>query len=291
MKKIKYLFLGVLLFSLFGCEFKEDFSDKYLYATIYPFEYASSMLYSDYAEISSVYPNGADKTYIVTDKKKEKFAKGEILIYSGVAKEASLARDLLNINSNIKIIDATKGMSNEDTQNEILWLDPSNYLMLCSNIKRSLIDYNENVYIKEKIEDNYKKLNELVTDLDVKLYNIGKNSNYNTILVTNNVFNYLTKYNINVVSIDNRNESNDKSYAEAKKLITDKKIEYIFSIKDDKLNETQEKFISDNKLVKVPIESLYTLSDEERKNEDDYISIMNSILENYKKELYKQKES
>ena len=39
----------------------------------------------------------------------------------------------------------------------------------------------------------------------------------------------LSKYNINVISIDQDNQSIDKAYANAKKLIKDKKIQYIYT--------------------------------------------------------------
>lgn len=285
---MKKFVLGALaLFMLTGCDLKYDFKDRYLYTTSYPLEYATDSLYSDYATISSVYPMGSDRTYEVTDKKKEKYADAETFIYSGLSGEATLARDLLNKNSNLQIIDATKGMA---LKNNIysLWLDPSNYLMLCSNIKSSLIDYSDNVYIKEAIENNYKELNEKVSELDVSLYGIGKNGNYNTILTTNNTLNYLTKYNINVISLDPENEQIDKAYADAKKLISDKKIEYIYYLEGDKFNQTQEKLIADNSLVKIEINNLFTLNDTEKEEGKDYIKIMNDIIDAYKKELYKK---
>ena len=33
---------------------------------------------------------------------------------------------------------------------------------------------------------------------------------------------------------------------------------------------------------------MYTLTDEERKEEKDYITLMDEIIDNYKKELYKK---
>lgn len=272
---------------LSGCNLNEDFSDKYVYTTFYPIEYATNVLYGTKSKISSVYPDNATTDYGVTDKKKKIYSNGEIFIYSGIAKEANLAKDLLNANSNLKLIDATKGMDNNLNITNI-WLDPSNYLMLCSNIKSSLIEYNDNVYTKEEIENNYKTLNEKVSEIDVKLYDIGKNGNYNTILATSDVFNYLTKYNINVISIDKNTESIDKSYAEATSLIKSKKIEYIYVLENEKLTEEQEKFISSNSLTKVTINDMYTLTDEERKEEKDYITLMDEIIDNYKKELYKK---
>lgn len=285
MKKFSILLIGILLLS--GCSFNDDFSDKLIYTTSYPIEYATSMLYGDYGKISSVYPNGADTKYEVTEKKKDIYSKGEKFIYSGIANEGYLARDLLNKNGNLQIIDATKGLQASTTITSS-WLDPSNYLMLCSNIKSGLIDYTSNVYTKENIEENYNLLNEKVSELDVALYDIGKNGNYNTILATSNVFNYLTKYNINVISLDTNNDAIDRAYSDAKKAISDKSIQYIYYIEGEEFNEQQEKLVTDNSLVKVAINNLFTLSDEERNENKNYITLMNEIIENYKKELYKK---
>ena len=252
MKK-KLLVLFITLFLVCGCDiFKEDFSDRYVYTTLYPIEFAANYLYSEYSNVASVYPNGADQSFEVTDKKKKAYSSADIFIYSGVANEATLARDLLNNNSKLKVIDATKGMQNNSNVASV-WLNPSNYLMLCSNIKSRLIDYNDNVYVKENIENKYKKLNEKISELDVQLYDIGKSGNYNTILVTNNVFNYLTKYNINVISLDSDSPNIDKAYADAKKLISNKSIQYVYYLEGDELNSTQKKLISDNSLIKIDI--------------------------------------
>lgn len=286
MKKTVLAVLTCLLF-MTGCTFGDDFSDKYLYTTMYPIEYAANELYSDYAKVQSVYPNGATSKYEVTQKKKEIYANSEIFIYAGIANEAYLARDMININQDLKLIDATKGMD-INSKLESTWLDPSNYLMLCSNIKSSLIDYNDNPYVKEAIEDNYKKLNEKVSGLDVLFYNIGKNGNFNTLLVTNDVFKYLTKYNINVISLDTKNETLDKAYADAKKMINSNKIKYIYYLGGDELTDRQNKFISDNSLTKIVIPNLFTLTDDERKDNKDYIALMNEIIDSYKKELYKK---
>ena len=286
MKK-KIFLIGFIIFLLSGCTFGESFEDTYLYTTMYPIEYAANELYGDHAKVLSVYPNGVDQSYVVTDKKKKKYSEAETFIYSGVANEASLARDLLNLNNKLNLIDATKGMSSANKLAST-WIDPSNYLMLCSNIKVSLIEYTKNPYIKEKIEEKYKELNVSISELDVQLYNIGKNGNYDTLLVTNNVFEYLTKYNINVISIDQNNDTIDKAYASAKKLIQDKKIQYVYYMQGDEFTESQNKFISDNSLVKIEIPNIFTLTDENRKDGKDYISIMNDIISEYKKELYKK---
>lgn len=285
MKRILIILSLCLIMS--GCEWNYTFNDEYLYTTMYPIEYAANSLYADHAKIESVYPMGSDKNYEVTEKKKDVYSQGTTFIYSGLAQEAYLARDLLNKNENLQLIDATKGMTSNNDISQV-WLDPSNYLMLCSNIKSSLIDYNTNAYVKEDIEEHYKELNEKVSEIDVQLYNIGKNGNYNTILTTNDVFDYLTKYSINVISLDSDNQLIDKAYSDANKLIKEKSIQYLFYLEGDEFTERQQKLITDNSLVTIEVNNLFTLSDEEKNDGKDYISIMNDIITEYKKELYKK---
>ncbi len=285
--KFKKLLLFICIILLCGCNLKNDFKNNIVYTSFYPIEYGVESLYSEYASVKSIYPNGVTKGYEITDKKIKKYSESEIFVYSGLADEASIAKDILNLNKNIKIIDATKGMNINNSLEEI-WLDPSNYLMLCSNIKSSLLDYNESNYeIRKTIEDNYDILNEKISELDVALYNLGKNGNHKTLLVTNNVFKYLTKYNINVISIDEKEESLDKNYTEARRQIKNKEIEYVYILDNNELTEAQDKFISDNSLVKININDLFTLSDEETEKQENYISLMKKIIEEFKRELYK----
>ena len=285
--KLKKFLLFICIILLCGCNLKNDFKNNIVYTSFYPIEYGVESLYSEYASVKSIYPNGVTKGYEITDKKIKKYSESEIFVYSGLADEASIAKDILNLNKNIKIIDATKGMNINNSLEEI-WLDPSNYLMLCSNIKSSLLDYNESNYeIRKTIEDNYDILNEKISELDVALYNLGKNGNHKTLLVTNNVFKYLTKYNINVISIDEKEESLDKNYTEARRQIKNKEIEYVYILDNNELTEAQDKFISDNSLVKININDLFTLSDEETEKQENYISLMKKIIEEFKRELYK----
>lgn len=285
MKKIIAL-LGALLV-LGGCDiFSDSFGERYVTTTIYPITYATNMLYN--SNTRSIYPNESDiSEYTLTSKQNTKYANSDIFIYAGKAKESTVARDLLNINNNLKIIDATKGMNYENHITE-LWLDPSNFLMICRNIKEGLIDYNDNAYAQKEIEDNYNKLKEEISELDVSFYNLSKNGKYNTMLIANDAFKYLNKYNINTISLTSTNINIDKAYAEATTLIEENKISYIYKLKGDELDEKLTKFITEKSLTVIEIEPMFNLTNEEYKNNEDYITLLKKVIVEYKKELYKQ---
>ena len=284
MKKIIIILLSLVI--LTGCEQKEV-QTKTAYATYYPLEYATNYMYSSFAKVKSIYPNGVDTTnYELTDKQKGIYAMGDTFIYAGVTDEVKLAAEFLNTNQDLNIIDGTKGLNYSNNVSE-LWLDPSNYLMIARNIKSTLIDYTNNVYDEEKIDKLYDELKIKISEIDVELTMMGKNASRKNILVTDNVFNFLSKYNINVISIDENNESNTKSLSEAKKLINSKDIQYVFTLKGKKLPAETETFIKNYNLEKLEIDPMYTLTDDLRKEGHDYISVMMDNITKLKTELFR----
>ena len=115
----------------------EDIS---IITTNYPNEYIISSLYGKHATISSVYPDGVNtKTYKLTNKRRERgFSKSRfIYVYWSNREKEILAVKLLDYNSNLKIIDSSYVLEdNNDT--EELWNDPSFMLMMCQNVRISL---------------------------------------------------------------------------------------------------------------------------------------------------------
>lgn len=285
MKKLIIIFLS--LFLLTGCLGDKNELDVKTYATLYPIEFATKYMYGDFSDISNIYPSGVDiNTYQLTEKQQDIYSHGDIFIYAGVTNEVNLAVRFLNTNSALKIIDATKGV-NFTTSVEELWLDPSNYLMIARNIKTTLKDYENNIYNQEKIEKLYNELKIKISELDVDLTMMGKNASRNTILVTDDTFNYLTKYNINIVSLDPNNSNVTKSYNDARRLIASGDIKYVYTMKGKAITEDMENFISSNGLEKLEIDTMYTLTDEQKKNGVDYLNIMNENITKFKTELFR----
>lgn len=281
MKKIIVLLMS--LFLLTGC-LEEEKLDKIAYTTYYPLEFATNYMYKDFATVKSIYPNGIDTSkYTLTDKQKSIYASSDMFVYAGVTDEVKLAAEFLNTNQNISIIDGTKGLSYSSEVCE-LWLDPSNYLMIARNIKSTLIDYANNVYDEEKIDKLYDELKIKISEIDVDLTMMGKNASNKNILVTNDSFNFLSKYNINVISIK---EGDTKSINDAKKLINSGEIKYAYVLRGNTLSEEIETFIKNYNLEKIEIDSMYTITDEDKNNGNDYLSIMTENINKFKTELFR----
>lgn len=281
MKKVIVLLMS--LFLLTGC-LEEEKLDKIAYTTYYPLEFATNYMYKDFATVKSIYPNGIDTSkYTLTDKQKSIYAASDMFVYAGVTDEVKLAAEFLNTNQNISIIDGTKGLSYSSEVCE-LWLDPSNYLMISRNIKSTLIDYANNVYDEEKIDKLYDELKIKISEIDVDLTMMGKNASKKNILVTNDSFNFLSKYNINVISIK---EGDTKSINDAKKLINSGEIKYAYVLRGNTLSEEIETFIKNYNLEKIEIDSMYTITDEDKNNGNNYLSIMTENINKFKTELFR----
>ena len=160
MKKNRRLILQIiicftLLLTVCGCR-RDNMEDISIITTNYPNEYIISSLYGKHATISSVYPDGVNtSTYKLTTKRKKDLANQDLLIYTGlIEKERNLAVELLDYNSNLKIIDSSYVLENSNNTDE-LWNDPSFMLMMCQNVRISLKEYVENNYLRKEIDKNY----------------------------------------------------------------------------------------------------------------------------------------
>lgn len=209
MNLIKKGFLLILaIFLTTGCSLtKDSLEDATIYTTVYPIGYLTEFLYSDYAEVDSIYPNGADVlNYELTEKQLREYAKSDLFIYNGLGNEKNIAKDMININDNLLIIDVSNGL-NYTYGIEELWMSPNNYLMLAKNIKDYLIEYLESTTIIDYVESKYDELAEILSLKDADLRAIGKEARENgtnTLIVSNDVFKYLENYGFEVISLDEK---------------------------------------------------------------------------------------
>ncbi len=202
----KFFLLGLSCFLLTGCSLtKDNLEDATINTTVYPIEYLTEFLYSDYATIESIYPNGADvASYELTEKQLKEYADSDLFIYNGLGNEKNIAKDLINLNDNLLIIDVSNGL-NYTYGIEELWMSPNNYLMLAKNIKDYLIEYLESTTIIEYVQNKYDELAEILSLKDADLRAIGKEAQEkgsNTLVVSNDVFKYLENYGFEIISLD-----------------------------------------------------------------------------------------
>lgn len=281
----KLILLIIILFST-GCLSNDDIENKTIYTSGYPIEFITKYLFTSNPNIVSIYPRGIDpESYELTDKQVKDYSKGYMFIYDKYGNESKLTVEFRNNNNNIKIIDATLGMEYTNSKEE-LWLDPFNFLMLAQNIKRGLSQYIVNPYTIKEIETNYETLEYTLTEIDINLKNSIENATIDTVVVSSDVFMFLEKYGLNVISLEENINLTEKNIADAYALKEAGKLRYIYAIKGEKLNDTVSKFVSDTGVEVKYFNDLSSISEEEISNGDDFISItknnINLLIEGIK---------
>ena len=288
MKKIVNLFiLFVLVFSLSGCLKRDNMEDISIYTTNYPSEYITQRLYGGYSDIKSIYPDGVNiKDYKLTNKQIEDYSKADLFIFNGISDEKDYVEKMRKDNGDLKIIDTTLSMEYTNGIEE-LWLDPSNFLMMAQNIKTGFGEYIDSYYLNNKIEENYEGLKIEASNLDAKFKETVSNGNSKIIVASSNLFKYLEKYGITVYSLDESNTDVNAIYRQVLNLANEGSIKYVFTIANEKSNSTVQKLLDNTNLEAVEWHTLSILTEEERSENEDYFTLMNSNLELLKNELYK----
>ena len=285
-KKIFICLLTItILLCATGCR-KDNMEDIDIVVTNYPNEYVLSNIYGEHANISSVYPDGVNvNKYKVTSKRKKDLSKDDLFIYTGlIERERTLAVDLLDINNDLKIIDTSYVLEIENSEEE-LWLNPSYLLMMAKNIEMGLNEYISSNYLKKEIEDNYEKLKVNLSELDADYRVSIENAKSKKIVANNSNLKYLEKFGLDVIILDDK--ALDKTYSEVEDLIDNGEIKYIYKFKDDKNSEKTDNLLKDNDNIEVvELHKIDNITDKERDEKQDYISIMKDNLELIKQEIY-----
>lgn len=288
MKKIITLIIIILIvIPLGGCLKRDELENVTIYTTSYPIEYLTSILYGYNSDIKSIYPDGIDiKTYNLTSKQIKDYSKSSIFVYNGLTDEKQIAKNFVNKNNKIHIIDVSYGLK-YDISVEELWLSPNYYLMLSANIKNSLQDFITNKYIKEEIDANYViKLEEPLSLMDAGLHNLGeisKAENRNTIIASSNVFKFLENYGFNVITLDDEDNLTPNNLTNLKNDFKNGIYSHVFVRSDETVNEliTDLKETYNAEIIVYNI--MENLTDSQRKSNETYFTLMQENIENLKK--------
>ena len=277
MKKFfKGLLLGMFMLSLSGCG-EEALVNNDVYTTIYPTLYLTEFLYGEDRNVLSIYPSGADvSSYELTDMQKENYSKAGLFVYNGLTNEKELAREFLNNNPELLLIDVSYGLNYEYAIEE-LWLSPNNYLMLAKNIKNNLLDYTTSTVLKENIEERYKEIEEELSFMDAELRSVAMESKSDgnaTLVVSSNKLLFLENYGFQVIVLgDEENES-------ISELFDDGDVSDIYLCDIDQKNDFIISLESEYDANIINVDTMYTLTDEEASGNKTYLTIMREFIDN-----------
>ena len=284
MKKILFISIICLILAT-GCLKKDSFDNIVVYTTAYPFRYVTEKLYGEHSEVLSIYPANTNiETYNLTDKQIEIYSKkAKLYIFNGLNKEKDYVIPMVKQNKNLKIINATLTMDYDNSEND-LWLSPANLLMISQNIRNGLNEYISNYYLKEEINNNYEELKINLSNLDAKLRLISTNADNNKLVVSSDIFKFLEKYNFELYVVNK--DSDKKVIEDAKALVKNKEISYVFLLKNEEISQEMASLISNTDIKVVYLHPLANLTEDEEKNKNDYFTIMSENIELIKEEVY-----
>jgi len=280
-----FIFIGIITIFMSGCT-NDSMDNIEIIVTNYPNEYVVKNLYGEHATITSIYPDGVDtNNYKISNKQKKEYARKDLFVYNGLLeKERNLAVDLLAINPDLKIID-TAYVLETDYSPEELWLNPASLLMMSQNVRLSLNEYVSSTILKEEIDENYNELKIKLSEIDAD-YRLAVDSTDNkTVIVADSALKYLEKFGLEVICIDT--DATQKALADANNLIKNGSISYVMMFKGETVNDNTKRLMETyTNLKTIELHKLDNISDKERSEKEDYISIMNNNLELIKQELY-----
>ena len=289
MKKFKYL-LPILLISILastGCFKRDNLEGVEIITTTYPIEFATNYLYGEHSIVNSIYPDGTDTfTYKLSEKQLNDYSKKKLFIYNRVTDDKDIAVEFLKRNPNMLIIDATYGMEITYGEEE-LWLNPSNLLMMTQNIKNGLQEYMTNSYLEKEIDKKYEEIKVTLSELDASLKLTAENASRKKIVVNSDSLKYLEKYGFEVVSLDSTNEAvSDKTISSTIDSITNGEVKHIFLLENKDNSDAVKQVIDKTKVETYTFRRLDNIKEEDRDENSDYFTIMNSNIELLRNELY-----
>lgn len=289
MKKIKYL-LPILLISILmvtGCFKRDNLEGIEIITTTYPIEFATNYLYGEHSIVNSIYPDGTDTfTYKLSEKQLNDYSKKKLFIYNRATNDKDIAVEFLKRNANMLIIDATYGMEITYGEEE-LWLNPSNLLMMTQNIKNGLQEYMTNSYLEKEIDKKYEEIKVTLSELDANLKLTAENASRKKIVVNSDSLKYLEKYGFEVISLDNTSEAvSDKTISSTIDSITNGEVKHIFLLENNDNSDAVKQVIDKTNVETYTFRRLDNIKEEDRDENNDYFTIMNSNIELLRNELY-----
>ena len=149
--------------------------------------------------------------------------------------------------------------------------------MLANTIKNDLEELSSSKYAAEEIEQNYATLEEDLTTLDAELRNIAeaaKNNNNETIVIAFNSLGFLERYGFEVINISSENNITSS----IKNKFKNKTYTKIFVADKNKVSDSIKDLVDNYQAELIEINTMDTLTDQERNNKDNYLTIMNDFI-------------
>jgi len=278
-----------------------------IYTSLYPLQYVTEKIGGNTVTVHSILPPGADAhTYEPTSKEIISIAKGDLFFYLGAGMEAyaeTVAQSLASQDVRLVEIgeDETLFIKDEHEHDEHgsghnehghgdldphIWLDPIRLVQIAEIVKDELITINPDA--DEIYEENYQVLITELTALDQSFQDMINKKKNKHILVSHAAYGYWEdKYGIEQISVNGLSSSSEPSQKELTSIIHQTKeyaLKYIL-FEENTSNRVSEIIQDEIGAEAAIIHNLEVLTEDDIKNNEDYLSIMQSNLETLDKVL------
>ncbi|MDF0727661.1 zinc ABC transporter substrate-binding protein [Cytobacillus sp. S13-E01] len=314
MKILTPIFLILTFLALSACsnnvnlnKNSQNKDTRTIYTTIYPLQYFAERIGGGNINVELIIPSGSDAhTFEPTTKTMVSLAESDAFIYTGTGLEgfansiidAVKNEDVLIVNAtnNVDIIKAkeTENDAEEDSEEHEeetdrdphFWLEPKRSISAALNIKNALVQLIPDQ--KEEIEKNFNSLKMDLEQVDSEFINMVNNAQNKNFLVSHSAYGYWEdSYGLKQIGISGLSPSDEpsqKQLIDLINLVKENNITYIFFEENSttKIAETVQRETGTKILTLYNLESI---SDQNRSNNEDYISLMKKNIQALKQGL------
>lgn len=291
MKKILAV-LTLFIFSvvLSGCANSKEQTDKpQIYTSFYALYDFTKEIAGDNVDVYNLVPVGTEPhDWEPTVQDMVKINDGDVVFYNGLGMEGWVEKVQASIgNSGVRFEELSLGVTvDENGTDPHIWLAPENVKIMCGNILNVLCEIDpEN---KAVYEENYNSYLSELDELDKSYRDTISALPDRNIVVSHEAYSYMCNaYGLTQTAIDGISADSEPSPDKMKDLINfvkENNIKYIFY--EELVSQKTAKTLAEETGTELlPLNPFEGLTDEEIKDGENYISVMNKNLENIKTAL------
>ncbi|OAH57831.1 hypothetical protein AWH48_02120 [Domibacillus aminovorans] len=167
-----------------------------------------------------------------------------------------------------------------------IWLDPIRAITMAENIKNALVELKPEQ--KEAFEGNFEELKSELEQLDKEFNNTIQNGKTKEIIVSHAAYGYWNdRYGLKQISIAGLSPTDEPSQKELQTIIKDareKNVKYVI-FEQNVASKITDVVKNEIKAEPLTLHNLESITDQEVKNQEDYVSLMKRNIETLKKAL------
>lgn len=282
----------ILALSFMGCKRQSvaDTGKTTVYTTIYPLYFMAKEIGGDRIDVTNIIPAGISvHEWEPGTRDMARLYEADLIIYIGLDLDSWILKTQSSDSNAIycKASENIEPIKEEgNTVNPHVWLSPKNALIMADNVKKALVDVNQSD--SAYFEANYNALRQRLEELDRQYSETLSNVPRKSFVVYHKAFSYIARdYGLEEITVIGLDDEQEPSLAQISRVIDYCKangIKYIFAepLVTSKPMQTIAAGAGAQILTLNPLDGL---TEEEEKNGDDYISIMQENLKNLQKAL------